>query len=273
MEKIIKYSIIILLLSLNTDLWSAGARIDWIEGKVKSTGSSSMAIDDQGSPIDMETGKPLSIAEARNISYDRAKEKSLMDAINTINGIQVDNENKIRDLVRSDIAVRQNISKVVDEYSHYKDRPEGYLSSACELEFSIGYLLTAINYSFPQDSFPIIGNIDISTQYTSIIIDVRGLEIKPMLVPSILNENGLEIYNKNFVKPDDAAKYGIASYVYSEKDAMKHKKAGKHPLFCAALKNMNGNPVISDTDVKKMFSHKKNIEYLSKCRVIFIINR
>jgi len=272
MKKINQYIFIILFTSIST--FSANtSRIDWIEGKVKSTGSSSMAIDEHGIPIDMETGKQLSISEARNISYERSKEKAMIEAINMINGIQVDNEKKIKDLVLNDVIVRQNIAKVIEEYSRYKDIPSGYLSSSCELEFNLGYLLTAINYSFPCDSFPSRDDIEISTLYTSIIIDVRGLGIKPMLVPSILNENGLEVYNKNFIKPADAVKYNPVSYVYTEKDAIKHKKAGKHPLFCAALKNMNGNPVISNDDVKKMFSHKKNIEYLSKCRVIFIINR
>ncbi|HNX24240.1 MAG TPA: hypothetical protein PKG60_09335 [Spirochaetota bacterium] len=273
MKKIIKNSIVILFLLLNTAAWSAATHVDWIEAKIKSTGSSSMAIDENGTPIDMESGNKLSISEARNISYDRAKEKALIDAVNAINEIQVDNEKKVKDLVLNDMVVRQNIAKVIEEYSHYKDRPEGYLSSACDLEFNLGYLLTAINYSFPGDMFPVIDKIEISTMYTSLIVDVRGLGIKPMLIPAVLNENGLEVYNKNFIKPSDAVKYNPVSYVHSEKEAIKHKKAGKHPLFCAALKNMNGNPVISDNDIKKMFSHKKNIEYLSKCRVIFIIDR
>jgi len=196
-----------------------------------------------------------------------------MEAIKAINELQVDNQKKVKDLVLNDLVVRQNVSRVMEEYSRYKDKPAGYLSSNCELEFNLGYILTAINYSFPGDIFPVRNDIEISTLYTSIIIDVRGLGLKPMLLPSILNENGLEIYNKNFIRSADAVRYNPVSYVYNEKEAIKHKKAGKHPLFCAALKNMNGNPVISDNDVKKIFSHKKNIEYLSKCRVIFIIDR
>ncbi len=273
MMKFFQYISLLLPLFIYSASGNAVTRIDWIEGKVKSAGSSSMAIDEHGSPVDMETGNQLSISEARNISYERAKEKALIDAVNIINELQVDNEKKIKDLVLTDSIVRQNITKILEQYSRYKDRPSGYLSSSCELEFNLGYLLTAINYSFPGDSFPFRDDIEISTMYTSLIIDVRGLNIKPMLIPSILNENGLEVYNKNFIRPADAVKYNPVSYVFTEKDAIKHKKAGKHPLFCAALKNMNGNPVISDNDIKKMFSSKKNIEYLSKCRVIFIIDR
>ncbi len=273
MKKKILYIILILSFSEYTFAGNINSHIDWIEYKVKAVGNSSMAIDENGSPIDMETGKQLSITDARNISYERAKEKALIEAINIISNIDVDTEKKMKDLILNDPVVRQKISRIIEEQSHYKDKPSSYLSSICELEFNLGYLLTAINYPFPYENFPLRNDIEIPTMYTSLIIDVRSLGIKPMLIPSVLNENGLEIYNKNFINPSDAVKYGPVSYVYNEKDAIKHKKAGKHPLFCSALKNMNGNPVISDIDVKKILSHKKNIEYLSKCRVIFIINR
>jgi hypothetical protein len=247
--------------------------VDWLNGKIISIGNSNMAIDEEGYPVDVETNNALSISEARTISYERSKERALSNAINTISAIQVDSEKKIADLIKTDPVVRRNIYEVIEKNSIYKDVTSNYLTSSCKFELNTGYLTEAINYQFPQDNFPIQDNIEISTLYSSIIIDVRGLGIKPMLIPSIINESGLEVYNKNFINPDDAVKYNVVSYVYTEKDAIKHKKAGKRPLFCAALKNLNGNPVISDSDIKKIFSHKKNIEYLKKCRVIFIIDR
>jgi hypothetical protein len=269
-----KAFLIILFIIINTAGYSKNdASIDWLNGKITSIGSSNMAVDEQGAPIDFETNNILSISEARSISYERSKEKALANAINTISAIQVDNENKISDLIKTDPFVRRNIYEIIEKNSVYKDVTSDYLISSCQLELKTGYLAEAINYSFPKDKFPVQDNIEISTLYSSIIIDVRGLGIKPMLIPSIVNENGLEIYSKNFINPDDAVKFNIVSYVYTEKDAMKHKKAGKNPLFCIALKNINGNPVISYNDVKKIFSHKKNIEYLKKCRVIFIIDR
>lgn len=249
------------------------SRIDWLKGKIFTIGDNSLAIDEHGSPVDFESGNKISISDTRIISYERSREKALIEAIKLINEIQVDNEKKIKDLVLTDLTVRQNITRIIETYSAYKDKTTDYLATSCELELNTGYLLNAINYNFPRDSFPIHDSAGISTLYTSLIVDVRGLKIKPMLLPSILNENGLEVYSKNFINPSDAVKYNMVTYVYNEKDAMKDKKAGRHPLFSVALKNMNGNPVISDEAVKKMFSNKKNIEYLSKCRVIFIIDR
>ena len=266
--------LIVLFIIINTISYGKNdASIDWLNGKIISIGSANMAIDENGVPIDVETNNALSISEARSISYERSKEKALNNAINTISAMQVDSENKIADLIKTDPVVRRNIYEIIEKNSKYKDVTSNYLISSCKLELKTGYLTEAINYSFPKDNFPIQNNIDISTLYSSIIIDVRGLGINPMLIPSIVNENGLEVYNKNFINPDDAIKYNVVSYVYTEKDAIKHKKAGKNPLFCIALKNINGNPVISDNDIKKIFSHKKNIEYLKKCRVIFIIDR
>jgi len=247
--------------------------IDWVKGKVYSTGINSMAINLHGHPVDIESGNKLSISDTRNISYERSREKALIKAIDIINNIQVDSEKKIKDLILNDVTVRKNITRIIESHASYKDKTSDYLVTSCELEFNTGYLLTAINYNFPGDIFPALNDSGITTLYTSLIIDARGLKIKPMLLPSILNESGLEIYSKNFINPSYAVRHNMVTYVYNETDAMKHKKAGKHPLFSVALKNMNGNPVISDDIIKKMFSNKKNIEYLSKCRVIFIIDR
>lgn len=271
--KIFKSFLIILILTTTAVNAVISPKVDWVEGKIKAFGESVIAVDESGQPFDIETERPLSISDSRIIAEQRAREKALHEAINIISELQVDSQYKMKDLVRNDPVVRENITRVIDEYSKYRDRPSGYLKSSCELEINYGYLLTAINYSFPADSFPLRDDIEISTNYTSVIIDVRGLGIKPMLLPSVLNENGLEVYSKNFVIPSEAVRFNIVSYTRSEKDALKHKKAGKHPFFCAALKNLNGNPVISDNDIKKIFSSKKNIEYLRKCRVIFIIER
>jgi len=269
-----KVFFVIIFIILNTISYGKNdVTIDWLNGKIISTGSSNMAIDEEGNPIDIETNNAISISEARNISYERSKENALINAMNSITAIQVDSEKKIADLIKADPVVRRNIYEIIEKNSIYKDTTSNYLTSSCKFELNTGYLTEAINYQFPKDNFPIQNNIEISTLYSSIIIDVRGLNIKPMLIPAIVNENGLEIYNKNFINPEDAVKYNVVSYVYTEKDAIKHKKAGKNPLFCVALKNINGNPVVSDSDVKKIFSHKKNIEYLKKCRVIFIIDR
>ncbi|HPS58985.1 MAG TPA: hypothetical protein PK514_12845 [Spirochaetota bacterium] len=247
--------------------------IDWTGEIITAAGTDRITVNDEGLPFDPDTGRIISISEARNMSYTRAKEKAINAAALLISEIPVDNDSTIMQIIERDPVARARMTRVMHEYSKFRDRPAGYMETTCELKLKAGYLITAMNYDFPMEEFPESDQKASPTLYTSLIVDVRGLDIRPMLLPSIYNENGLEIYGKNFISGDDAVKHLSVSYAYSESDAKKHKKAGQHPFFCAALKNLNGSPVLSDDDIKRLFSHKKNSAYIKKCRVIFIIDR
>lgn len=248
-------------------------KVDWINGAITAEGKSPLNINDSGEATDDETGERDSLSSSRNKAYEKAKEAAILDASKTINDIQVDPSTKIKDLIIRDRDIRQRITQYLHENSRFREKPAGYLYSACELEFRLGYIINALNIDFPETDFFSRDDIEITTKYTSIIIDTRGLHLKPMLLPSFLNESGLEVYSRNNISGQNAIKHLIVSYAYSENEAMKHKKAGTHPYFCTALKSLQGNPVLSDEDIKRVFSHKENLAFLKKCRVIFIIDR
>ncbi len=273
MLKRIKQIIPLLILLPVAAMPQGKGQINWIEGIIRATGTDSIIINDQGSPVDEETGDTISLADARTRSYARAKEKAMESASQVITSIQVSSTERIIDIIERDPVARGRLMRVVHQYSKFREKSAGSLETACEMEFSAGYLLTMLNIDFPCDEFPLSSDTASPTLYTSLIVDVRGLGIKPMLLPSIYNETGLEIYGKNFISGNDAVYHLAVSYTFSENEAKNHKKAGKHPFFCAALKNLNGSPVLSDDDIKRVFSHKKNLAYLKKCRVIFVIDR
>ena len=271
-----KTIITILLIILSSSLHPAGkesVKTDWEKGIIVAQGKSPLSIDDNGSAVDDESGRKTSISSSRDRAFDSAREKAVHEAVLTINEISIDSSTKIRDLVINDPEVRQRITHFIHEYAKFKEEPAGYLKAGCRLELKLGYLLNALNYTFPQDPFPVRDDTEISTKYTSMIIDMRGFRIKPMLLPAVLNESGLEVYGRNNISPYDAVKHLAVSYAYTEKEAIKHKKAGRHPFYCNTLRELNGNPVISDEDIKRIYSHKENLSYLRKCRVIFIIDR
>lgn len=249
------------------------SRIDWLRGTLLSEAKDPMKIDFNGNPADEETGAKTSIAQSRDASYNRAKEKAVRGAVTLISNIPVDPQTTVRDLLLKDISIRQKVNIYIHEFSRFREISAGYLNSSCQLEFKLGYLIDAIGITFPEDDFPQRDDIVISTKYTSLIIDTRGLQIKPMLLPSVINENGLEIYGRKHVSGKIAVKELIVAYTFNEREAMKHKKAGNKPFFCTALKSLHGNPVISDDDIKRIFSHRDTFSYLKKCKVIFIIDR
>ncbi len=274
--KLHRITLIIIITSVSIyaeNLKTVKPKVDWIKGNITAEGKSPLNINDSGVSTDDESGERTSISSSRNIAYAKAKEAAIFDASNIVNDIQVDPMRKIRDLVISDRDIRQRIAHYLHENSRFREKPSGYLYSACELEFRLGYIINALNINFPETDFPLRDDIEISTKYTSLIIDTRGLHLKPMLLPSVLNESGLEVYSINNVSGQVAVKHLVVSYAYTESEAMKHKKAGTHPFFCTALKSLEGSPVISDDDVKRVTSHKDNLAFLRKCRVIFIIDR
>ncbi|MGL4370156.1 MAG: hypothetical protein ACRCUT_10875, partial [Spirochaetota bacterium] len=57
-----------------------------------------------------------------------------------------------------------------------------------------------------------------------------------------------------------------------ERTARTMKTAGEHPYYTAALSSINGSPVISMTDARRILAHNKTAEKLKQCRVIFIID-
>ena len=124
-----------------------------------------------------------------------------------------------------------------------------------------------------MDEFPARIDNPIPTHYTSLVIDARGLGIEPMMLPSVYNENGLEIYGRYYVDIRHARRSGLIGYAYNENEAIKSPRTGNRPYYAIAVSGMKGCPVVSDRDIRKIFSSKNTIEQLKKCRVVFIIDK
>jgi len=246
--------------------------VDWLKGVISAKENASVSIV-KGTPVDSWEDTKISLNAARIDAYERARDKSKKEIINRLLTLKIDPENTMRDLLEKHVTMRNRLTEVLEDKIAYKEHPEGFYRSRCEGILALGDLFDALPFNFPGDEFPSRMDTPIETEYTSLIIDARGLTIKPMLLPSVYNAAGLEIYGKNFIDVAYAARYGMVSYVHTESEAMKNRKAGKHPYYTAALRNLRQCPVISERDTRKIFSSGKTLEHLKKCRVIFIIDR
>ena len=114
-----------------------------------------------------------------------------------------------------------------------------------------------------------------SMVFTGLIIDCRGLHVKPALAPKIVDETGKEVYGSAYVSREWAIKYGIAGYAKEVKAAAKLDRVGKTPGQIKALKAQGDNAtdvVISDTDAADVRSAAQNLKFLSECRVILVVD-
>jgi hypothetical protein len=250
-----------------------GNRIDWTGGMIISYGSSRVKINSSGEPVDFHEGRPISLNSARKFSYEQAKDAALVNLISLIKKIQVDSTTSFRQLIMDNRTALTRLSEYIEKSIKLKRYPVDFFTSGCRIEMKMSTLLAALPYRYPRDPIPVIHNNPIPTEYSSLIVDTRKLGIRPMLLPSIYNEEGLEIFGRYFIDIHQASKNGTAKYVFTDGAAMKNRTAGQKPYFAVAVKSRNGSPVLSNRDVRKILSSPETRKNLRKCRVIFIIDR
>jgi len=112
--------------------------------------------------------------------------------------------------------------------------------------------------------------------YSGLIVDCRGIEIKPALNPRVLDESGREIYGSAYIAKKWALQRGIVRYTTDIQRAMKlNGRIGATPLQTKALKVYGENQtdvVIPNDAAAKLRSSSKNLQWLSECRVVFVID-
>jgi len=112
--------------------------------------------------------------------------------------------------------------------------------------------------------------------YTGLVVDARGMEVRPALVPRILNEDGQEAYSQSYVLAKYRQTQGIAAYVSDPVEAKTHVKVTDNPLFVKALRpagNSHTDLVISNAAAQTIHGVKDHFGFLEKAQVIVVIDR
>jgi hypothetical protein len=249
------------------------SQINWQKGYIVSRGSSRITFNDTGAPVDALTGRVTSLNKAREAAYMYAKEAAITNMAEAIKSLRVDPQNRFTDIMMNNTITQKIISDKINNSMTCKEYPTGFDSSVCEAKLNFGSIIASIPYDFPSNDFPVRAEIPIATPYSSIIIDSRGLDVKPMLFPAIYSDTGLEIYSRNFIDSSYVVRGGMVSYCYNENQAQIDSRAGEHPYFSVAMKSLNNCPVLLEKDVRRIFSSQTTIINLKKCKVIFIIDK
>ncbi|MBQ1876387.1 MAG: LPP20 family lipoprotein [Selenomonas sp.] len=105
--------------------------------------------------------------------------------------------------------------------------------------------------------------------YTGLIVDCRGLGLRPVMSPVIKNAEGNPIYGYKNLNYDLIVKQGMASYT---SDMGQAARAGSNPLVVKAvsLDNHNGNPVLSTADANRVLIENGATHFLDNTSVVFV---
>lgn len=245
---------------------------DWGKNLIVARGEARVAVR-EGTAVRSDTGEETALNKGRLEAHTRAREQAMENLMAQLREIRIDPVSTLRELLLENVDTRMSLEALVSKKARFTDFPVDHFTAGCVLKLKIPDLITALPYTFPGDEFPLILDNTVATAYTSLVIDARGIGIEPMVLPSIYNDEGLEIYGRQFIDPAAARRHGAVTWVHTENEGMTHKRAGAHPYFCVAVRSLNGCPVLSRKDVRKILSSPETIKELKKCRVICIIER
>lgn len=114
----------------------------------------------------------------------------------------------------------------------------------------------------------------IESYYDTLIIDmVMFKDFKPSLMPRILDQKGHLVHGVETVEKSVLNQQGPVHYVTSITEALKHPSRGKKVAYLlpadiegATLSDI----VLFDTDVERVFSQKRSVDFFRKGKVIII---
>ena len=121
----------------------------------------------------------------------------------------------------------------------------------------------------PAPAQPVVSNAGAIGGFTGLVVDCRGLGLKPVMSPVIKNAEGQAIYGYKNLDYDKVIAEGMAAYTTSPD---KISRAGSNPLVVKAvsLDNHNGNPVLSVADANRVLMENGKAGFLENLKVVFL---
>ncbi len=113
----------------------------------------------------------------------------------------------------------------------------------------------------------------VSSGYTGVIVDCRGLNARRAMSPVIKNVRGDIIYGDKNIDPDKVVEIGMVGYATNMSDE-NISRAGSKPLVVRALDvvNFGDNPVISLEDGDSILTANGASKFLEQGNVVFLVD-
>lgn len=244
--------------------------VNWQDQIIRATGI--------GSP-----NPQVPLAAQRAGAIRAAQMDALRQMLETVKGMSLTSETTVRNAMIENDVIESNVSGVVRNFRKVETRylSDGSVEVDVEMPLS-GILLDAIlpqqvggmspgglNYSVgPQQNFT-------NTVITGIIIDARGLGLRPAMAPKVLDENGNEVYGTGYVSREYAVQIGVVGY---EKDINRAKNDDRVKDNAAVIKAVKvsgtnqSDVVISNADAANVQAAGKNLNFMEQCKVMFILD-
>ncbi len=228
----------------------------------------------------------VNAGQARAMAIRAAKVDARRQLVEMVNGITLTSETTMRNRMADEV-VRESVSGVIR--GAYQVGEVRYLSDT-SVEITMAVSMSGISEVItPTIGFltevPATGEAapPLSTEapeptaaeVTGIIVDARGLGIRPAMAPKILDQNTGVVYGPGNYTREYAITNGVAGYSKSLDSASEDMRVKGNPLVIKATSVSGANRtdvVIANTDVMKINQADAASNVLRDCRVLFLLD-
>jgi hypothetical protein len=246
----------------------SSGKVDWTTGVLMAVG------------IGAPPAQPANAAQARAMAERAGQVVAYRNLLEAVKGIRVDSTTTVENLIVTSDVIRTEVSGIIQAATIMDKK---YMSDG-SVEVTLGMKLTGAlaETLLPKTPpTPPTGLADMLAPaapgqlYTGLIVDARGLGIKPAMAPKILNEDSKEVYGSAWVRRDYAVREGMAGYLKDPVQARTNPRVTDKPLMVKAIKvagDARVDVVITNADAAMLHSASENLSMLQKCRVIILVD-
>jgi len=244
--------------------------INWTKGVIQGKGI--------GAPPEKFYGKP----NARPMAIRAAKIVALRNILETVNGVRVDSNTVVKDFAVQSDTIRSQVEGMVRgaREINIEYMSDGTVEVLMEISMYGGFsqvLLPDTIMDVPMESPGAAPGeaAPSSAVLTGLVVDARGLGVRPAMAPKILDESGQEVYGSAFVSREFAVQQGMSGYAKDVGAAKQNQRVTANPLVVKGLR-VDGpgqcDIVISNTDAVRLRNSSADLSFLEKCRVMIVVD-
>ena len=246
-------------------------QVDWLNGTIKATGVAHPQNKDSDNSVDPR--KMLSVA----------KVSAHQNLLKTIKQLRVSSTDRVDTRVGSNQLFMAKIQESIKNAPIIK---QAYLSDGTlwiTIEFGLWGAFTQL--ILPPEVKPIETITPIpppvkedkiksdKSEWTGLIVDARGVGLKPALVPYILDNLGSQVYGPEYISRDFAVQWGMCGYTSDMDAALKTDRVGQNPLTVQTIRATGPEPtniVISAADASRVRAASEHVVILREGRVVVV---
>ena len=227
---------------------------------------------------------------ARPVALREAKKDALRNLLEITKGVQVDSAKAVKAFTVRDNVIDTQVNGLMKgaEVADYQYMPDGRAEVKMRiplygnlariimpLTMAKPSTVTALNEAAPAPIAKAPSAQFVSVVYTGVIVDARGIQARPAMLPRIFDENGAEVYSLSKVDIEYATKEGVSGYTRDLTAAQTNQRIGANPMTVRAL-GISGTGIsdiiIGNADAQNIRLSAKSSSFLKQCKIMIVLD-